>query len=291
MNKCGALSGSCLCGAVTYQSSQDHSEMWKCHCQPCRKASSVAYATWIRGHPHSFSWSSGEELITLHRSSPTMLRAFCSCCGSVLPAYNERDKCIFLPASGIDTEHALVFTADRYIQQVPDWHSLYEPLPGSAAVSSRGSLEASSQGDQPGRDCQQHGSCLCGDLSYRISGEFDAIRACHCSRCRRRSGSAYFAALPVNISELQLQGDEREITSYFLPGSQYYAYSFCRRCGSLAPAVFPNGKRGVVAAGTLDSSPPVYLNYHIYYASRASWMSLPDSATCFEEAPSMIEVK
>lgn len=270
-NKVALLQGSCLCGDVTYQSSQDHSEMWNCHCHECRKASSVAFAVWIKSQPSSFSWLSVKSPVSLRYSSATMLRSFCSRCGTVLPAYSEKENCIFLPASGITTEHTLEPSADLFTDEKPPWY----------ATGDRPSIPATSECQH----AENEGSCLCGSISYRITGEVDAIRACHCSRCRRRSGSAWFSAMPVLFSEFHIAGDEENMTSFFLPGSQYYGYSFCRSCGTLIPGIFPDGKRTVIAAGSLDSTPAVGLKYHIYYGSKAPWITLNALEKCFKEQP------
>ena len=270
-NEAGLLQGSCLCGDVTYESSQYHSEMWNCYCRECRKASGVAYACWVKTKPSSFSWLVVKSPISLYHSSPTMLRSFCSRCGSILPAYSEKDNSVFLPASGITTEHKLEPSVDLFTSEMPAWCDSGH-YPSSHAASGCQSSE-------------NKGSCLCGSISYRITGDADAIRACHCSRCRRRSGSAYFTGMPVLFSEFHVDGDEENIASFFLPGSQYYGYSFCRTCGALIPTVFPDGKRTVISAGSLDSEPSVGLKYHIFYGSRASWIHLNESETCFKEHP------
>jgi len=272
----GLLHGSCLCGDVTYQSMQTHDEMWNCHCHSCRKASSVAYATWIRARSSSFSWLTLNSPISLRHSSATMLRSFCSRCGSVLPAYSEQDDSVFLPASGISTPHDLSPSADRYTDEMPSWYAMTGHQPCQDATGSQ--PEDSPTG-------VNEGSCLCGSIKYRVEGEADAIRACHCSRCRQRSGSAFFAALPVLISDFHLEGDAENISSFFLPDSKYYGYSFCSDCGTVIPSVFPGGKRAVIGAGSLDTSPPLGLKYHIYCGSRASWTQLGPQETCFHEEP------
>jgi hypothetical protein len=39
------------------------------------------------------------------------------------------------------------------------------------------------------------GSCLCGAVSFEVSGAFDSFFLCHCSRCRKDTGSAHAANL------------------------------------------------------------------------------------------------
>lgn len=42
-----------------------------------------------------------------------------------------------------------------------------------------------------------YGSCLCGRVSYEVSGDFDAFYLCHCSRCQKDTGSAHSAKIFV----------------------------------------------------------------------------------------------
>ena len=35
------------------------------------------------------------------------------------------------------------------------------------------------------------GQCLCGDITYEISGEPSMAGVCHCKNCQRQAGSAF----------------------------------------------------------------------------------------------------
>ena len=41
------------------------------------------------------------------------------------------------------------------------------------------------------------GSCLCGSVTFEVQGPPSAFRYCHCSRCRKASGSAHAANMLV----------------------------------------------------------------------------------------------
>ena len=45
------------------------------------------------------------------------------------------------------------------------------------------------------------GKCLCGVVQFRISGEFESFFLCHCSRCRKDSGSAHSANWHCQLAE------------------------------------------------------------------------------------------
>ena len=41
------------------------------------------------------------------------------------------------------------------------------------------------------------GSCLCGKVTYRIKDNLGIFQYCHCSRCRKFTGSAFASNLLV----------------------------------------------------------------------------------------------
>ena len=57
------LTGSCLCGAVTYTVIGEPQRFYHCYCGRCRKATGTGHATnlFVAGQ---LTWDSGETLIT-----------------------------------------------------------------------------------------------------------------------------------------------------------------------------------------------------------------------------------
>ena len=114
------------------------------------------------------------------------------------------------------------------------------------------------------------GSCLCGAVRFEISGEFDAFFLCHCSRCRKGSGSAHASNLfSASATIAWLTGRER-VKSWRLPASRHER-SFCGACGSALPGVQMDGALLVVPAGSLDDPVAIRPTAHISCASRADW--------------------
>lgn len=282
MNESNLLKGSCLCGDITYQSTQIHNEMWNCHCHACRKSNSIAYATWIKAQDSSFEWLEKKSAITRHYSSPTMSRTFCSKCGSILPAHIEKENYRLLPAGGISTPHNLTPSEDRYADQIPPWYNICGHHHNEQTQRSGHSEQILNHNNLNGT---VQGSCLCGSINYTVTGEMDAIRGCHCSRCRRRSGGGFFTGMPMVFSDFQVQDHGKNIKEFKLPESQFYSYRFCGICATLIPMIFPGGNRTVIAAGTIDSLLPVQLMFHIFCASKAPWLNFNPNDVCFNEYP------
>jgi len=52
------------------------------------------------------------------------------------------------------------------------------------------------------------GSCLCGRVSYEISGKVGDIVHCHCKTCRKAHGAAFSSVAAVNDSDFTIAGSE-----------------------------------------------------------------------------------
>lgn len=89
------ITGSCLCGAVNYQISQNIGDIVHCHCIKCRKAHGAAFSSVAKIDDKSFSIT-GKEKLNRYQSSPGKTRCFCSNCGSQIYAKRENTDFIIL---------------------------------------------------------------------------------------------------------------------------------------------------------------------------------------------------
>ena len=128
------------------------------------------------------------------------------------------------------------------------------------------------------------GNCLCGKVQFEIQGELEGIQICHCSQCRKAQGSAFVTNIPVDESKFNFVSGEPELNSFeSSPGKQRV---FCSNCGSpiLSKTIkLPGVVR--VRAGTLNGELNTKPICHIYYGSKANWLSLNDDITKFKELP------
>ncbi|MBU2959137.1 GFA family protein [Paracoccus sp. 1_MG-2023] len=114
------------------------------------------------------------------------------------------------------------------------------------------------------------GQCLCGAVKFCICGEFESFFLCHCSRCRKGSGSAHSANLFSFTAKLNWISGESNIKTFRLPGSRHIK-NFCSGCGSALPISEPETGLVVVPAGSLDGQFCMQPNAHICCSSRAKW--------------------
>ncbi|MCA9563908.1 MAG: GFA family protein, partial [Myxococcales bacterium] len=99
------------------------------------------------------------------------------------------------------------------------------------------------------------GSCLCGGVRFEIEGPHMLFQYCHCSRCRKGTGSAHASNLFAAPSNFRWISGEELVKVWELPTAKYFCKAFCSECGSAAPYLAKSGKAFVVPAGLLDDDP------------------------------------
>ena len=63
------MKGSCACGGIEYELSDNLFAANHCHCSICRKIHGSAFATFSHAKAENFRWLRGEDLITSYKSS------------------------------------------------------------------------------------------------------------------------------------------------------------------------------------------------------------------------------
>ena len=127
------------------------------------------------------------------------------------------------------------------------------------------------------------GSCLCGRVKISVPDRFSYFGSCHCSQCRKFSGSAFSALAGIPYEDFNVVSGENEIR-YFVK-SETGTLAFCGNCGS---SLF--GKRSDIRmihlrAGILDDAPSQQPTYHVCTKSKAPWHTITDDLKQYEELP------
>lgn len=128
------------------------------------------------------------------------------------------------------------------------------------------------------------GSCLCGTVKFEVIGSFQKFFFCHCSYCRKGTGSAHASNLFAFDSEYKCTSGKEAIRSYSVPSSRH-AKSFCNECGSPVPTHFEEAGFLMVPAGSLET--PVHINptAHIFEGSKANWDDHLENVVKYDELP------
>lgn len=133
------------------------------------------------------------------------------------------------------------------------------------------------------------GSCLCGSVKYTIKGVVERFYHCHCSRCRKASGTGHASNLLVSpVSSINWTEGESLLSSYRVPEAARFFNTFCTRCGSPMPRVVPMLEGVLIPAGTLDDELPLKPQARIFWDSRANWSCGDDGLPVFSEYPAEI---
>jgi hypothetical protein len=120
---------------------------------------------------------------------------------------------------------------------------------------------------------QLAGSCLCGKVRYRVEDAFEYAMMCHCSQCRRTTGSAFKPMGAIPVAKLALEAGPEAVLSY---GKADAHDIHCAVCGSLLYSLVREGKWAHVAYGTLIDPPSLAPQEHIFAADRAPWYDIRD---------------
>ena len=124
------------------------------------------------------------------------------------------------------------------------------------------------------------GGCLCGSVSYEVEDSFRYALNCHCSMCRRATGSAFKPFAGIEIGKLKvLKGHEH--LGHF--GDDSGQDLFCTRCGSLLYSVVREGAYAHVTLGTLVDPPGIRPSAHIFVGSKAPWFEITDDLPQHDE--------
>lgn len=118
------------------------------------------------------------------------------------------------------------------------------------------------------------GGCLCGGVRYEVSGSPLYAGYCHCSQCRRFSGSAFSAFAGVRAEQLRIAHGEEHIGTYSKTGGTQLR--FCTRCGSSLYALKVDHGLVHLRLGSLDGDIALRPQAHVHVASKAPWYDIPN---------------
>src|SRR3954467_258306 len=92
------------------------------------------------------------------------------------------------------------------------------------------------------------GKCLCGSVEYAVQDEFTYALNCHCSNCRRATGSAFKPLAGIERDKLRVtRGADRLL----IFGKEPAHDARCKDCGSFLYSVVRDGAFVHVTLGTL----------------------------------------
>jgi hypothetical protein len=124
------------------------------------------------------------------------------------------------------------------------------------------------------------GKCLCGAVQYAVPDAFRYALNCHCSNCRRATGSAFKPFAGIAREQLAVTQGADALRLY---GDAVTHDAHCGTCGSLLYSVVREGAYVHVTLGTLVDDPSIRPSAHIFVGSKAAWYTITDDLPQHQE--------
>ena len=124
------------------------------------------------------------------------------------------------------------------------------------------------------------GKCFCGAVQYAVPDEFRYAMNCHCSNCRRTTGSAFKPFAGIEREKFTVTQGQDGLLIY---GGDKAHDAHCGKCGSLLYSVVRDGAWVHVAMGTLVDTPTIRPGRHIFVGSKAPWFTITDDLPQHQE--------
>ena len=127
------------------------------------------------------------------------------------------------------------------------------------------------------------GSCFCGNISFEINLEHSDAYHCHCSICRKVTGSKFNTAFTVSADDFKWTGKTDGIKMFQKNGEGFRNF-FCGNCGCTVPNRYKD-VRFWVPAGLIDTEKCIEVTQHIFVDSKADWDHINDDLPRFSTYP------
>jgi hypothetical protein len=275
--------GECLCGALVYEVEGAFENIWHCHCSMCRKAHGAPFASGVAAPASRFRWVRGEETVREYESSPGRVRRFCATCAAVAPT--PRGDLVLLAAGNLGGDLGLppglhIFTASK-----APWHVIAGDAPQHAGAPPGWGIVEVERPAPRSLEGASGGSCLCGGVTFSVTGAPARWMQCHCSRCRRGRSAAHGSNMFYPAAQFAWHTGRDRVRMYRPPDAERFTVSFCADCGGGAPVERENVPVVLVPAALFDDDPGGRPEAHIHVASKAPWYRIADDMPQFAELP------
>lgn len=131
------------------------------------------------------------------------------------------------------------------------------------------------------------GECLCGEIKFEIEGKLPNFYQCHCSLCRKATGSTSNTATFVKADSFHWVSGQAKISTFQKPTG--YRNDFCSGCGSLVPNKLRDTDLMWVPAGLLNDETTSQISIHLHLSSSASWEAETDSCVRLDDGPDSLD--
>ena len=127
------------------------------------------------------------------------------------------------------------------------------------------------------------GACNCGAVQFSIDAPLSGVYVCHCSICRRSTGSNGIAVVVVNNDHFRWVDGQERIATWKKPDANWQTW-FCSVCGSPVPGENDATRMFVPAGAITQGGDELRVIHHIWVGSKAPWDVIGDSGQQHAEA-------
>ncbi len=119
------------------------------------------------------------------------------------------------------------------------------------------------------------GECNCGAVAFEIDADLSSVFVCHCSICRRSTGSNGIAVVVIDNDAFRWTRGEEQVATWKKPNADWQTW-FCRICGSRLPGANDESRMFVPAGLISDGGDALRVLHHIWVGSKAGWDEIGD---------------
>ena len=126
------------------------------------------------------------------------------------------------------------------------------------------------------------GSCNCRAVQFDVVTQISDVYVCHCSICRKSTGSGGIAVSIVKNDDFSWEEGEEFIVTWQKPNHDWQS-NFCKKCGSPLPG--KNDEKTIyIPVDLLDSgNDNLVVRHHLFVASKGSWQIIQDEGIQHQE--------
>ena len=121
------------------------------------------------------------------------------------------------------------------------------------------------------------GSCLCGAIKFKVTGQLGAGEMCHCQQCRQWTGHIYAS---TEVPRMALSIDDESRLKWY-PSSKKVRRGFCADCGSpmfFDPIDQEKHQWIAIALGSFTTPTAVKIEQHIFTLEKGDYYEITDGA-------------
>jgi hypothetical protein len=126
------------------------------------------------------------------------------------------------------------------------------------------------------------GECNCGAVRFEIDAQLSDVYFCHCSICRRSTGSSGIAVVVFQKDRFRWIRGQEHVATWKKPGTDWQK-CFCKICGSPVPGENDATRMFAPAALITEGGEALKIAHHLWVGSKAGWDEIGGSARLHDE--------